>query len=477
MSASLTGNTFAEEAENLDMQCSWTFRAATLSPRGDYITDRNRESRRTLAKDKTLHVILPEEAAYFCVEWYERPATALFSLLNKDGDTLREVTAEDTYVTILPLEAGTAEVVLKATEADIIIAEAHVFSDGELPEPYRVFLPLPEKLDYMVFAAHPDDDVLFLGAVVPYLGGEAGLAGTIVYMTKPVLHQRNTEALMGAWTMGLRYTPIFGSFKDVFANSFEKLSLYVNRDELLTYVVRLLRQYKPELVFTHEPEGEYGHYEHRLLSDVVQEAFRRAAQEGYDPESVEKYGVWQVKKLYLHDYEQSDTLLLFDPDAPLSSFGGKSAYEICCEAFTKHVSQQKTSYAVHRYIEHENSFNAFGLAASVVGDFADPLEGIDPPLLSNYVPPTPTPLPTPTPTPLPTDTPAPIPTAVPYFAPPTVVPAIETVPVSAAPDTPLPDEGELFTGALPPLYIALLCLLGAVALGGCIFFIKKWRTL
>lgn len=379
-----------EDAENMNLRGTWTFAGGKIAPRSDPVTDNNSETKRVLKAGKTLRIGFPEgtEPRQFCAEWYEKPYRAAVERYDGGGILLGRDVVSESYVTVTALEPGTREIVLRPLETALSVAGIDVFGAGLLPETYRGFLPLPEKLDYMVIAAHPDDDVLFLGAVVPYLGGEEGLAGTIVYMTEPVLHQRHVEALNGARTMGLLYEPVFGPFKDMYAANETELARFVDPEEAVTYLVRLIRQYRPTLLFTHGPAGEYGHTEHKFFSAAALQAAEKAQDPQYDKRSSDFYGTWQVQKLYWHDYEEGPSLL-FDPDAQLASFGGKTAYEICREAFQKHVSQSSRAYAVHRYGEHENSFNFFGLAYPAVGGKAEIREGIDPALFSDYVPPTP----------------------------------------------------------------------------------------
>lgn len=461
----LTGAARAEEeAENLNLQAVWTFAGGKLASHGDLINDNNSESRRTLQPGKTCRLKLHEgtEPVTLGVEWYAKPADAVIERYDASGTLLGSDTVSGVYVSVTALEPGTREIVIRPSGSALIIAEIDVFGPGTPPEPYHAFKPLPEKLDYMVIVAHPDDDVLFHGAVVPYLAGEEGLVGTIVYITKPTMHKRNSEALNGAWTMGLRYEPVFWTMRDVFVRDTKRLYKFVDRDATVLYLVQLIRQYEPVLLFTHEPEGEYGHMQHKLVSAVVLEAVEKAQDPAFDPASAELYGVWQVQKLYWHDYEQAEAQLLFDPDKPLAAFDGKTAYEICCAAYKKHKSQQSRTYAVHRYGEHPNSFNFFGLAYSAVGPQAGIRDGIDPAMFSDYVPPTPTPIPTPTPTPTPTPSPAPTASPVPTSSPePTAAP------------TPAPSTAPtLLLDAPAAAAIAGLLLLAGL---GARLWLKKWR--
>ena len=76
-----------------------------------------------------------------------------------------------------------------------------------------------------------------------------------------------------------------------------------------------------------------------------------ANDENYDKNSYEKYGAWQISKLYLHLYEENE--IVMDYDTPLEYFGGKTAYEVSKEGYSKHLSQQWTWFT--RWINGTNN--------------------------------------------------------------------------------------------------------------------------
>mgnify|MGYP002624304198 CR=1 FL=1 len=214
----------------------------------------------------------------------------------------------------------------------------------------------------MVIAMHPDDDVLFLGAIVPIYGAEGGRNGTIVYATLSS-RPRREEAINGAWTMGLRIAPQFGPFQDISKEEPDTNASRFNSNRLIRYLVRVLRTYRPEVVFSHDLNGEYGHWQHKRLARAVFATVPLAADESFDPESTAAYGVWRVKKLYLHLYPEQQIVL--DVDQPLSAFGGKTAVDVSKEAYLRHASQLSTKHAVRNTGVY--SLADFGLAYSIVG--------------------------------------------------------------------------------------------------------------
>ena len=56
------------------------------------------------------------------------------------------------------------------------------------------------------------------------------------------------------------------------------------------YVTELIRQYKPDVMLTHDINGEYGHGAHKLCASVAQYCVERTGDEAFMPESAEKWG-------------------------------------------------------------------------------------------------------------------------------------------------------------------------------------------
>ena len=82
------------------------------------------------------------------------------------------------------------------------------------------------------------------------------------------------------------------------------------------------------------------------------------------PESARQFGTWDVPKTYLHLYGEG--VLDLDWRVPLAAFDGRTAFDVACEAFRCHVSQQVTDYHVEDWGPYDNSL--FGLVRSLVGD-------------------------------------------------------------------------------------------------------------
>ena len=202
-----------------------------------------------------------------------------------------------------------------------------------------------------------DDDVLFLGAIVPIYGVTRGLSGTILYTATRGIRYRCDEALNGAWEMGLRNHPLFAGFANLLPKAAKKsgkrnFPLKNSRSITFEFCAGIgrrssLRRTKKANTGT----GSISMFRRRYAT-----RFLFAADASYDPASAERYGAFQVKKLYLHLYPEQK--LTLDVYRPLPAFGGKNVLEIAAAAFAEHESQVKVD---HYRVSNDGFLPAFGL--------------------------------------------------------------------------------------------------------------------
>ncbi|MBQ6236181.1 MAG: PIG-L family deacetylase [Clostridia bacterium] len=374
-----------------------------------------------------------EAPAYLCIQWTEIPERVRIRQLNADGTMLSDVYADPVYDAIVPISEDAAAVTFVAGAAGMDLTRLALFSEGTLPAPFYNWLDTPKGMDYLIVSTHPDDDVLFMGGVIPIYGMERGYVGTVAYVTTPSRYRVN-EANKCAWEMGARYRPIFLGLQDLredYKNTHTERFL---PDAVTLAFVRMLREYRPLVVFSHDVNGEYGHWQHKIVSAAIKDACRLCADPTFDVFSYEEFGTWEVQKCYLHMYP--DDPLVMDIRTPLASMGGRNAFEVAEHAFKMHGSQQNGRHVV----EGENgryAMNRFGMAYGVVDAGNDVFDNIDPTLLSSYTPPPATPEPTPEPTEKPTPEPTEEPTAAPTPEP-TAEPTQEPTPAPTAPPTVAP---------------------------------------
>lgn len=262
------------------------------------------------------------------------------------------------------------------------VCELYAYGEGTIPNVHP-WQPIPEKLDYLVIGMHPDDETLFMGAIVPMYGSEEGKCGSVLVMATRNRNRKN-EALNAIWTLGLRSYPILETFPDL-VQCGTKGEVQFSKELIVKRLVSVIRKRKPEVIFTHDLQGEYGHWQHKRLSESVLEAVLLATDSSYDPESYALYGTWTVKKLYLHLYPKNR--LQLKVTAPLTSFGGRNAVDVAREAFRCHASQTGGAHQVTNRGVY--SLSDYGLAYTTVGydtdGVNDPFEHVDPTSLHGHV--------------------------------------------------------------------------------------------
>lgn len=265
------------------------------------------------------------------------------------------------------------------------LSEISVFGQGELPENVQVWnAPHEGGADLVLFASHGDDDQLFFAGLLPLYAGEKGLRVQVVYLTdhRNLTHSRTHEMLNGLWNVGVTAYPVFGDFADFRIDDLEDTydeyaRLGTSREELQSFVVEQIRRFRPLVAVGHDINGEYGHGMHMVYADLLINALDLTGVATEYPESAEKYGTWELQKLYLHLYEENPVTI--DYDQPLESFNGMTAFEVTQKkGYPCHESQQWTWFT--GWINGKNTpitkateiatYNPckFGLYHSTVGD-------------------------------------------------------------------------------------------------------------
>lgn len=75
----------------------------------------------------------------------------------------------------------------------------------------------------------------------------------------------------------------------------------------MNYLTDTIRRFQPQILVTHDFNGEYGHGFHRLTAKAAAEALEKAADSTYmtDSEILLLYGVWDTPKAYFHLYRKT----------------------------------------------------------------------------------------------------------------------------------------------------------------------------
>ena len=359
----------AEDARNIASECTYKGCQGSKQNLGDlYNGDYSYFWGSANTRDPWLEVTLPEGETcsgvqikwafinpYWCVE------------VQENGQWVSAGGYEADYLTTWTPLSNVTKFRISAhgrTGSRLKINELEVYSAGERPENVQIWEPTPEKADLLLVIAHPDDEYIFFGGVIPYYAAERKKDVVVCYITESTI-ERRSELLDGLWTAGLRTYPLIGKFHDPYTLSLQKAYERIGRKKAQEYMIEVFRHYKPDVVVTHDINGEYGHGMHKVSADVVINALDKSGKKNACRDSAKKYGTWEVPKCYIHLYEKNR--IVFDwQGMKLESMGGRSAFEIADAAWQCHQSQYKLArYQV--FVDGDYDSQIFGLYRSTVG--------------------------------------------------------------------------------------------------------------
>ena len=310
----------------------------------------------------TLHIASETPIGALYLYWYE--PCAPFTVRTAAGDVpggeygfLHEYLALPEAVTELDI----------AFTGESLLCKVRLFTAGAAPENVQVWQMPCEQADVLFFPSHADDDVIFFGPLIAQCA-DRGLRAQVVYLVSRYYYPPRLQELLDAlWTMGVRNYPVIGPFSDVVADTMEEAEHSYGTENVIAFQVEQLRRFRPLVAVGHDREGEYGHGAHRISALALEQSVVRAADASYQNWSAERYGTWDTPKLYLHFAWENPIVL--DVDTPLALFGGRTAYEVACDAMLCHVSQLEwftgpilESSELPRY-----DCRKFGLVRSLVG--------------------------------------------------------------------------------------------------------------
>ncbi len=260
------------------------------------------------------------------------------------------------YVNVTSLLGYTPTSVTMTFDKGTSIAEIYGFTEGSLPSFVQVWETPCTEADILLFSSHSDDEQLFFGGLLPLYAGEKNLAVQVVYLVNHNdTHNRPHELLDGLWTVGVRHYPIISHFPDLYSESLEgALQVYAGYgytyDDFCKYMTEQIRRFRPQVVISHDVNGEYGHGTHILCTAALKDSLLYAADSTVYTESAQQYGLWDTPKTYLHLYGENQIVINYDE--PLASFGGKTAFQVTQDGFACHKSQHWTWF--YRWIYGDN---------------------------------------------------------------------------------------------------------------------------
>lgn len=290
------------------------------------------------AKEVTLEISSEKDMHALQIKWETIPGK-WFLEQEKDGawETIAEYGQHNFLIEYVEVPALRHVRLRRETEKPkpLRIYELEVYGEGELPKTVQRWKQNEDKADILLLSAHPDDELIFMGGLIPTYGEHSDKKLQVAYMTHGV-DIRRYELLHGLWHCGLQYYPSIGEFHDKYSKTLKMAYAYWKEDRALRYVVDLYRKYRPDVVVTHDVNGEYGHGAHRAAADLAIKAFDLAADESYQTD----YQPWHVKKLYVHLGEDPSKVIHMDWNQPLAAFDGKTSLEVAKGAWEYHESQR-----------------------------------------------------------------------------------------------------------------------------------------
>lgn len=304
------------------------------------------------------------------VEWELYTEDNKCETYGKMGYLHEYVPVENTNTVTLKFPVGTS------------LSEITVYSKGKLPDDVQIWTPPCEKADLMLLSTHSDDEHLFFAGVIPWTLSK-GAQLQVVYMTNHKdIPSRLHEQLNGLWAVGVRNYPEIGPFPDLYSTSLEQAkNVFGNYgckwDDFVKFQVDMIRKYKPQVIVGHDVNGEYSHGAHMLNTATLFEALELCGSGEAYPESAQNYGTWDVKKTYIHLYDQNK--LVIDIDSPLDCYGGKTAYQVSCDGYGYHYSQHWTWFTEWLLGPDKNGYESaaqissyhpahYGLYKTIVGN-------------------------------------------------------------------------------------------------------------
>lgn len=326
----------ANNAQDISKQVKVTYNNQTITK----LSDNNTNTKINILANKEISII--SDSPIYCMYIkYEKKSSVGVVSYNEQQKNIGENGFLHEYI---ELENITNEIKIIYNE-NVEISEIYCFTEGDVPQWVQKWKVQKGEVDLMLFSTHSDDEHLFFAGLLPTYVAK-GYNVQVIYVTnhnnQPT---RLHEQLDGLWNVGITNYPIISEFPDAFSNSLQGAinnlkSAGFTEEDVIKFQVELIRKYKPLVVVGHDINGEYKHGQHMLNIDALKQAIEKSKDENYYVETVEKYGIWDTPKLYIHLYNENQ--IIMDYDIPLDYFGGKTAYEVSKIGYSYHKSQQYT---------------------------------------------------------------------------------------------------------------------------------------
>lgn len=252
--------------------------------------------------DASITISLPPDGAgYLKIDWLDEPykySVVQYNAQKKKIVSLNQDEIFTSVTNIIRINVNTNYIVIRVSGKKQRISELTIYSKGALPPEEHMWQSPLKKCDMMVFSAHLGDELGCFGGVVPYFTGEKAVQ--LVYMTDGS-RKMVGAALDALWSIGMHDYPLMLDLdRDAKGNVKSVVNKWGGQDALVGKLVACIRAGKPDVVVTHDLNGENGDKQHKVTAAAVKAAVEAAGDETKYTQSAKKYGVWKVKKLYTH---------------------------------------------------------------------------------------------------------------------------------------------------------------------------------
>ena len=326
------------------------------------LTDGSYRTEKEIYRGDTVYVRAEEEISAIYIQWDRPPEPWTVT----SGGESREQGQHGYVHEYVPLPVPATEVELHLGEKkDSGITEIYAFSAGAKPAWVQDWEEPWENPEIVVVPTHSDDEFIFLGGVIPKYIDE-GRRLQMIYIVRHTGFRRH-EMLDSLWTAGVTHYPVMTECSDIYVGSLNKARQTYGSDYVTNFLIEQLRRFRPQVVVGQAEDGDSGHVVHIFGVECLKNAVDRLGDAAYDPASAERYGTYEVPKVYLHLYGEPEDMVTLDYDVPLEHFGGATGFEIAELAFQQCVSQYREGrYEIYGAGSVHDS-RRFGLYRSLVG--------------------------------------------------------------------------------------------------------------
>jgi LmbE family N-acetylglucosaminyl deacetylase len=206
-------------------------------------------------------------------------------------------------------------------------------------------------------AAHPDDENT---RAITYLANDRLAATAYLSMTRgdggqnligpeigELLGLIRTQELLAARRIDGGQQFFTRAIDFGFSKNYQETLQIWNKEEILSDLVRVIRQFQPDVILTRFPPDERaGHGHHTSSAILAEEAFEISNNSEIFPDQVKTFGTWQVSALYTNTGRWwNQTINETTPGIITMNVGGynallgKSYSELAADSRTQHKSQ------------------------------------------------------------------------------------------------------------------------------------------